>query len=446
MKSSRFVKRLRDSNRNPDLQIMYRIAERFPLLVGASWYFLEKFIRLIGAFLIGAWVARHLGPEHYGSLAYVLALVAVLGFLGSLGIESLVVRDLVEGERSPRRILSTYFFIRLAGALTVPVLSAAYLVISHDDDRVLLLLAAICSGAVVFAAFDAADCWLQAKNQARTTSVIRLVGFLLGALSKCLLVLIEASVEWFALVVLMESAVVAVLYYRLLKRYGLTPTLRDFSMDEVKHLVVAGRMMVLSGLTVAVYSKVDVLVVGALLSKQDVGSYAIAASMCAAWNMVGMSVAQAWAPRISEAHVQSQGAYIRAMRQLLVTVLALSLIGSLLLSLAAEIIFSLLLGPSYIKGAVILKSLIWSSVFVFLGIATSQIIVNERVYWISMLRTTIGLCFCLAIIYFKSATWSTVDFAHLMVLTSALATSAIIFSARARSTLKQILSAAGNNK
>ena len=414
-------------------------ASRFPIFVGASWYFLEKFARLLGSFLIGAWVARHLGPEGYGTLAYVLALVTVLSFLGSLGIESLVVRDLVEAKRDPRQIVSTYFFIRLTGAFAVPLVSAAYLALTHAHDRLLLMLAIICSGAVLMGAFDVADCWLQSRSQAMSTSIIRLIAFVVGALSRCLLILSDASVTWFATVVLIESTVAAALYFRILRCNNLVPSLRYLSLREFKDLVLAGKMMVFSGFTVAVYSKVDVLVVGALLSKEALGSCAIAASMCAAWNMVGMSLVLAWAPRISAAMAQGQSVYVSAMRQVLAVALAVSMGGSLLLCLAAEMIFTLLLGSSYAAGADVFKVLVWSSVFVFLGVATSQIIVNERLYWVSFARTTTGLVACLVLMSFAEANWKAVDFAFLMILTSALATSAIVFSTQARKTLKQVL-------
>ncbi len=434
-----FARRSRGLRSVPEPVVMTQAASRSPILIGASWYFLEKSARLLGSFLIGAWVARHLGPEGYGTLAYALALVAVLSFLGSLGIESLVVRDLVEAKRDPRHVVSTYFFTRLAGAFAVPVLAAAYVMLTHAHDRLLLVLAIICSGAVLMGAFDAADCWLQSRNQARSTSIIRLIGFVVGALSRCLFILSDASVNWFAIVVLIESIVVAALYWRILHRNNLAPSLRYVSRGELKHQVLAGKMMVLSGLTVAIYSKVDVLVVGALLSKEALGSYAIAASMCAAWNMVGMSLVQAWAPRISAAMVQGQSAYLSAMRQVLAVALAVSLGGSFLLCLASEMIFSLLLGPSYAAGADVFKVLVWSSVFVFLGVATSQIIVNERLYWVSFARTTTGLIACLVLMSFADANWKAVDFAFLMILTSALATSAIVFSTQARKTLQQVL-------
>jgi polysaccharide transporter, PST family len=359
--------------------------------MGASWYFFEKFIRLVGAFLVGSLVARHLGPESYGALAYAVALVAVLGFLGSLGIESLVVRDLVEAQRNAHSILSTYFVIRLAGALLVPLLATGFLMTTHANDPMLLHLAVLCGSAVVFGAWDTADIWLQARNEARKTSLIRLIGFTVGATSRCLLILMDATVEWFATILVLESVVIASLYLRLLRRNGMAPSWGHVNLTECNHLIVAGKMMILSGLTVAIYSKIDVLVVGALLSKEDLGSYAIAASMCAAWNMVGMSVTQAWAPRLSAARRASISTYLFEIRSLLKGMLAISLIGSLILTIAANQIINLLLGSAYEKSVELFKILIWASIPIFLGISTSQIIVNERVYWISLLRTTFGM-------------------------------------------------------
>lgn len=409
------------------------------VLTEATWYLLEKAIRLLGAFLIGAWVARYLGPENYGYLAYALALVALLGFLGSWGIESLVVRDLVHVNLDQRRIISTYFFIRLAGALFVPFLAIGYLVITHTDDRLLMVMVLLCSGSVIFGAFDIADCWLQARHKARVSSSIRLAGFLIGASVKCLLIIGEASVVWFAVAVLVEAGVMATLYSWLLWRHDLAPLVNHWSFAELKRTLGDGKMMVLSAFAVVVYSKIDILVIGALFSKEVLAPYAMAASMCAAWNMVGMSLAQAWAPRVSLAMATSQEHYIYVLRKMLLVMFGLSVIGSVFLSVFSGLIFDFLLGEDFSPGAPILNVLIWSSVSVFCGVATSQIIVNERIYWVSLLRTVVGVAFSLAFIVPAASTFGVAGVAGLVVFSSAAATLSIVFSASARSTLWKVI-------
>lgn len=404
----------------------------------ASWYLLEKLVRLLGAFLVGAWVARHLGPETYGALAYALAMVATLGFLGSLGVESLVVRDLTQGPSRQRQVVSSYFFVRLLGAASVPVLVSGYLLITHPGDTELLAVALLSSGVVLLAATDAADCWLQSRHQSRATSLIRLSGFVVGAAIKCLLVLAGADVVWFAAAGLVEAGVIACLYLRLLRCHDILPAFSFWDMAEVRRLLVDGRMMILSGLTVVIYSKIDVLAIGGLLSKEELGPYAIAASMCAAWNMVGMSLVQAWAPHISTAKSDNMRAYVSTLRRLLAVTAAVSVVGSLFLGTLSSWIFDLLLGPAYEAGARVFSVLVWTSVPVFLGVATSQMIVNEKVYWVSLARTLIGMLMSIVLISPIALRWGVVGVAGLMVASAAVATLAIALSRSMRRTLRMV--------
>jgi O-antigen/teichoic acid export membrane protein len=410
------------------------------VLTGATWYLLEKTIRLVGAFLIGAWAARYLGPESYGTLAYALALVALLGFFGSWGIESLVVRDLVQNNLEQRRIISTYFFVRLVGSLFVPLLAIGYIEVTNADDRLLLVIVLIISGSVILSAFDAADCWLQAKQNARATSSIRMIGFLIGTLFKCYLIISKSSVIWFAFAVLVEAGVIAVLYFRLLWRQAITPSINYFSFFEFKRTLLDGKMMALSALMVGIYGKIDILVLGSLISKEMVAPYAIAASMCSAWNMVGMSVVQAWAPRVSLAKKSSEDHYISVLRKMIMFMIGLSVVGSILLSALSSIIFDFLLGEEFAEGSLIFNVLIWSSIFVFAGVATSQIIVNEKIYWISFVRTLSGALFSLIFIIPVGSNYGVIGIASLVVVSSAVATCSIVFSASARISLWKMIS------
>ncbi len=409
------------------------------VLTGASWYLLEKSTRLIGAFLIGAWVARYLGPENYGVLAYALALVALLGFLGSWGIESLIVRDLVHENYDQRQIISTYFFIRLAGAFFVPLLAIGYLVVTHPDDQLLLVIVLICSGSVILGAFDAVDCWLQARQKAKVTSSIRLFGFIAGAVFKCLMIISEANIIWFATALIVESGVMAALYFKLLRHYDLAPSFQCWSFVEFKRILFDGKMMALSALTVTIYSKVDVLVIGTIFPKEVLAPYTIAASMSAAWGMVGMSLVQAWAPRISSAMTIGQNEYIQVLRQMIFFMLVISIVGSIFLYNLSDFIFEILLGKEYAAGIPIFKVLIWASIFVFSGIATSQIIINENIYWVSLFRTFVGMISSLLFIIPISSNHGVIGVAWLVVFSSAAATLSIIISSSARKTLWDVV-------
>lgn len=408
------------------------------ILKNASGYLLEKTVRLAGAFLIGAWVARYLGPEQYGTFAYATALIATLGFMASWGIESLVIRDLVQEPRRQQQIVSTYFLVRICGAIAVPGIAVAFLLWSHPGESELLLVSIVLSVAMLFSSMDVADCWLQAQQRSSATSLIRLVGFLIGAVAKCVLVLVGAPLVWFAASNALESTVIAAAYWFLLRKGGVTVALGNWDFNELKRLVLDGKTMMLSGLTVVIYSRLDVLAIGGLISKEALGPYAMAAGMCGAWNMVGMSVAQAWAPHISAARAIDTTHYIIVLRRFLVACLLISVAGSLVIAGLSTFIFDQLLGPAYAAGGKILAILVWSSVPVFLGMATSQIIVNDKLYWVSLFRTSLGMLISLALVSPAALQFGVNGVAVVVIGSGCMATLAILVSRSARHTIAQI--------
>lgn len=86
-----------------------------------------------------------------------------------------------------------------------------------------------------------------------------------------------------------------------------------------------------------------------------------------------------------------------------------------------------------------LSVLVWSSIPVFLGVATSQIIVNEKVYWISLARTLIGMIISLGLIAPITLRWGVNGVAALVVASSTVAMLAIVLSSSIRRTLRMIL-------
>jgi PST family polysaccharide transporter len=406
---------------------------------GSSWYLSEKLLRLAGAFLVSAWVARYLGPLDYGTLAFGVGLVAMAGFLGSLGLESVVVRDLVQHQERENRIASSYFLLRLCGAVLVPLIACAYVALTDAGNRELLLIVAVLGSGVVFSSFEAVDCVLQARHAARTSSLIRVGGFVAGALAKIALVIAGAPLVAFAVATIVEPVVVAGLLRIAAGRLGVRVALRELDWVEIRALLVDGRMMILSGLTVIVYSKIDLLVVGELVSKEVLGSYAIAAAMCGAWNTVGTSITQAYAPHISASRTRDRVAYIAILRRFLLLMLGMSVTGSLALAVLSPWIFHLLLGPAYREGGALFSVLVWSSVPAFLGVATSQIIVNEKLYRLSLLRTGLGMLTMLALVAPAARAHGAAGVCVVVVVSATVATFALLLSGPARAVMGQVL-------
>lgn len=397
----------------------------------AFWLMGEKLLRLGGTFLLMTAIARSLGPEQFAPLALATAITTVLGFLGSLGLESVVLRDMAQRPDAVQAFAGRYLRIRCAGALLVPPLAVAYVWCLHTGDLHLLLATAVLSFSALCISLDVVDLVLQSRHQMLQTSVIRSTAFAIAAIVKILLVLASSSLVWFAVAQLLEFVLTAAMYGVIgWRQRWLQPSAPQAV--TVRAWLHAHRYMVMSGLTVALYSKIDMLVIGQLLPKAALGQYAIAVGMSGALNVVGMALSQSVAPRLSRLHVTDPSSYRRAMRSFLLLMLVTSCALAMLASLLAHPLITLLAGSAFTPAADILQVLAWVCVPVFLGIATSQIIVNEHLYGLSLLRTAAGLAFITAIIVPAAQHSGAIGVAWAVVASSCVATGMLLASGAAR--------------
>src|SRR5580658_638643 len=66
----------------------------------SGWLLLDKVLRILLGALVGAWVARYLGPSKFGELSYAVAFIAVFTAIAGLGADGITVRDLARDPRA----------------------------------------------------------------------------------------------------------------------------------------------------------------------------------------------------------------------------------------------------------------------------------------------------------------------------------------------------------
>src|SRR5665647_2357985 len=82
-----------------------------------GWLFADRMIRMGVGVVIWIWIARYLGPEQFGLLNYSIAFVALLSPIAMLGLDNLVIRDVVRNPELKDELLGTAFMMRIAGGI-----------------------------------------------------------------------------------------------------------------------------------------------------------------------------------------------------------------------------------------------------------------------------------------------------------------------------------------
>lgn len=359
------------------------------VLENSSWLVAERVLRMVLGVLVGAWVARFLGPESFGELAYVLALVALFQAFSVLGLDGLTVRDVAKDPGRAGQILGTVFRLRLAASAIGWLLACGLAWMLRPGDTGTLLLAAIVAAGMLFQAAEVVDLWFQSQTQSRRAVLARAGAFVTSSAVRVALVLLEAPLWAFASAQLLETCLAALLLRRAYRAFPARVPWQ-WSAPAARGLLREGWPFLLSGLAVMTYMRIDQIMLRQMVGEGEVGIYSAALPFSQALYFVPTVICVSLLPVLSRLHAENREVFFTRLQQLftLFTWSAAALVAALVL--ASHWLVITLLGAAYERTAVVLSLHAVTNVFVFLGVAQGQWILHERRSGLSLARTLIG--------------------------------------------------------
>jgi len=90
-------------------------AQRY--LFNSSWMMAEQLLRILSGVFVGIYIARYLGPENFGVLSYVLAIATFMIAISRLGMDAILVRELINAPEKEQLLMGTAFWMMVVAAL-----------------------------------------------------------------------------------------------------------------------------------------------------------------------------------------------------------------------------------------------------------------------------------------------------------------------------------------
>ncbi len=336
-----------------------------------GWLFVDKVVRMGVGLLVGVWVARYLGPEQFGLLNYATAFVALFATVATLGLDGIAVRDIVQDPANKSEILGTAFFLRLAGGLATLVLTVVSASLLRTTDTLTRWLIVIIAAGTIFQAFDTIDYWFQSQVQSRYTVVAKNTAFLLTALLKVVLLIVKAPLIAFALAGLLEIVLGAAGLMLAYKSHG--QFLRSWMWNSTwaKRLLKDSWPLILSGMVIAVYMKIDQVMLGEMVGNREVGVYSAAVRISEIWYFIPTIVSTSLYPALIQAYQDAEKIFYEKLK----TIMGYFFWGTLFLSIAITTcsrgIINLLYGVNYLEAATVLSIHIYSGIIVSMSVIFS---------------------------------------------------------------------------
>ncbi len=349
--------------------------------------------------VIGAWVARYLEPEQFGLFSYVTSFVGLFIVIATLGLDNIVIRELVRDKIKRDLLLGTAFWLKIIGAfLVLGVLVVAVNFTSNDSYTNTLVF--LIGATTIFQSFNVIDFYFQSKVLSRYVVYANTISFLVSSILKVILILVGAPLTSFVFIVLFDSFLIAcglVYFY-----YRNHLSLRFWKLDKTVALILLKDSwpLIISGLVISVYMKIDQVMIKEMLGSEAVGQYAAAVKLSEVWYFIHVAISSSIFPAIINLKKQSEELYKSRLQRLYDLMVYLSIGIAIPTVFASDLVVDLLYGNQYSAAGGILKIHIWAGVFVFLGVASSKWLLNENLQKYAMLNTIIGAIVNILLNYF----------------------------------------------
>jgi PST family polysaccharide transporter len=364
--------------------------EKLKIIKNIGWLASERVFRLAVSFLTMAWTARYLGVDQFGSFNYAIAFVSMFVPLLQLASDQITFRDLINHPEKKEEILGTAFFIQFIIGVIIFFLSTVAVLFFHRSEPLIYKLVIILGTGSWLGSFGVIESWFHSIVEVKYPIWVRNSVFSLATLLRIILLSIKAPIEYFAWLIVAESLLNAIGFTIIFRVTGYNILAWRSNWQYAKKLMRVSFPLIFSSLAIAVYMRIDQLMLGQLASPQAVGTYSAAVKLSELWPFASTMLVKSIAPSIIAAKKVSEESYYRKLQNLCNLQAILVYCVAIPMTFLSTPFVVLVFGAAYSASGIVLSIHIWSSMFLFLGYVKEIWVMTEGKTWFAFYFTLVG--------------------------------------------------------
>jgi len=355
-----------------------------------GWLIGDRVFRLVVGLGVNVWMVRYLGADTLGLLSFSQSVVAVLAILSQLGLETIVVRDLVRRPDEADSILGTALGMRLAGAALTLALSLAAMTALRPGESGPRLLALIFAGATFFQSLDVIEYWFQSRSLVAPFVAARATAFVAISIAKVVALLSGASLQTLALLIAGEFACAALALLIGYRLHGVSPASWRFEPKRALGLLRDSWPLILNSVAILVSMRADQTILTTLRGDHENGIYAAAQRLTEIIYFVPVAMMAAANPTLLRSYQRDGDEYGRRLGRVFTLLLWSAILIASGVSALSGWIVTLLFGSDFRAAGPVLAIQVWSAPALFLGVAQTNWFVARGRQRALMLRSVVG--------------------------------------------------------
>ena len=355
-----------------------------------SWMMVENVVRIALGITVSIYLTRYLGPHKFGILSYGLSLTGILSPLATLGIDAILLRNVIQDESQEKVLLQTARVLKFIAGICLSILTVLYVYLTGEETTVVLIVAVLMVG-ITFNSLNVYKEYIISRKKMRFIAYAGIISLIISNFFRVGLILVEANVIWFAGVVV-SAQVVKVFalrnYYKKLSEMGR----KYFSWSIAKKLLNDSWPLIFTSFAGIIFIYADQLIIEHFYDFEKVGIYASAVRLILFFTVIPSIISNMIYPKVIEIYKNCKKEdFINKMSRLYFFHFAFAVLLIAIFLLLGKTIILTLYGDVFIESAIILKIYSFIFVFVFFNPMNNKLLMIENLQKLMLARNVFGL-------------------------------------------------------
>lgn len=332
------------------------------ILSNTGWMLFDKVFILLLNLVVTVKIANHYGTSVYGTYEYAVSVVAIFEILVTL-VDARVVKKRYETE-DPNELVWNATITRLLFAFVSLVGGLVYLAFSNENGEYCLIFPILLVNAVILSLRFGMQNRYEYLLQSRKVIIASNIALTTGGLLQLFAVSMRLPIYVIAIITAISSFLSLVIVYvqyrndfgRLIKGH--------YQKELMNRLIVESLPLAIASSCAIIYSRCDSIMVGNMLSKEDVGIYSIAVKLIIAVQIGIVPIRESVYPDLIQLYRNNREKYKKRYIQVTSILTWTYIIGVLFSFLILPYAFHLL-RPEYENAFPIYKVYVISALFMY---------------------------------------------------------------------------------
>ena len=394
---------------------MLKLLNKKKFKINLSWLLFDKLFRASANIFLTVFLARHLGPDNFGILNYLLAILFLFVSISSLGVNPVLVNEIVKKRRNSMPSLINSYYLRFLISLISYFLFLLIIytlnnnIIYHNYSLILGVIIILKSCEVLFSFFEA-------KSFSKYIVISQSVGFFISA-SMILFIVINAIDNIYIYYALVLDLVIVFILINIFYFIYFKNHFYKFNFIIIKRLISKSLPVLISTLSILLYMRIDQIMIKEMLNEYQLGIYSVSVRYIEIFHFIPKIIMISILPVI----LTSRNYYVKLLG-INSVMNKISLILIIFIFLSSDIVIPLIFSDTYIESINITKILSFSIFFVFLGVVNEHWYVTKNLQKFYALYVSFGALLNIILNYIlisnfglKGAAYATV-FTYLIII------------------------------